>query len=321
MGFIRTQAGLGELGFVRGPAMIYAAPLTQAPPSAITDVIKGVSTSPTSEVQSLAITGTPSGGTFKLAFKGAVTGTIAYNAAAADVQAALAPLTTIGFGNVACTGGALPGSAVVITFSGALAGQGQPLITVSTPALTGGTTPAAAVTRTTPGVGPYDPQGAWFALGATKNGITPSVNNTETEFTVDQYLAPIGTLPDQWTWSLATSLVETTLENLALVWDMGPVTLDTVPTIPEKVMGFGDPDSYAQRQIAVIHRRTNPGTLNGLLRMHYFRLCSRTAAESSMVYQASGDQQSVALNMRAYSDPRITDPYQRVGYMRDQVPS
>lgn len=321
MGFIRTAAGLAELGFVRGPAMIYASPMNQAPPDDITDIIKGADATPTNEVQSLAITGTPSAGTFKLAFKGVITGTIAYNASAAAVQLALSTLTSIGFGNVACTGGPLPGTPVVITFQGNLAGTAVPLITVSTPALTGGTTPVAAVTRTTPGTGPYDPVGLWFPLGATKNGINPSVTNTETEFTVDQYLAAIGTLPDTWTWTLTTSLVEVSPENLAIAWDMGPVTLNTVPVIPEKRLGFGDPDTYTERQFAVVHRRTNPGVNNGLLRAHYFRKCSKQGAESGLGYQASGDQQSVPLNLRAYSDPNIGNQYERVGYLLDQQPA
>lgn len=324
MAFIRTQAGLGELGFVRGPAMLYYAPLTQPPPASISDsttgVIKGASASPTNEVQSLATSGTPTGGTFKLSFKGQVTGTIAFNAAATDVAAALQSLTTIGFGNVACTGGALP-SAVVITFGGSLAGTAVPLIVVSTPALTGGSSPAAAVTRTTTGTGPYDPIGSWSVLGATKNGIVPSVNQTSTEFTVDQYLQPLGRLYDTWTWTLATSLVEVTPENLTLAWDMGPVTLNAVPTPAEKKMGFGAPTTPSQWQIAIIHARTNPGPLNGLLRLHYFRRAQRSDAESSLTYQASGDQQSVAFNMTMYPDTTVSDPYSQVGYLLDQVAS
>lgn len=319
-GFVRTQAGLTELGFVRGPAMIYAAPLTTAPPATIPDIILPPSTSPVNEVQSLAITGTPTGGTFKLAFKGAVTGTIAFNAAAADVQAALSALTTIGFGNVACTGGPLPGSPVVITFGGSLAGTNVPTITISTPVLTGGTTPVAAVTVTTPGSGPYDPVGAWFALGATKDGVNPTYNNTEDEFTIDQQLAILGALPNQHTWAFTTSLVEVSLENLALVCNMGAVTLNTVPAIPEKKMGMGSPTTYDQFRVAIIHRRTNPGALNGLLRCHFFRIAQRQAAEVSFgPYQASGDQVKAALSMRGLADETVSDPFQNVGYFLDQV--
>lgn len=107
----------------------------------------------TSEVQTLTITGTPTGGTFKLEFRGQRTATIAFNAAAAAVVTALEALSTIGTGGVTATGTlATPTFEVVITFAGALAARAVPLITVVESALTGGTTPAAAVAETTPGV-------------------------------------------------------------------------------------------------------------------------------------------------------------------------
>lgn len=105
-----------------------------------------------SDVQTLTVTGTPTGGSIRLAFNGQVTAAIAYNAAAADVQAALEALTNVGTGNVAVTAaGALPGNAQTITFQSYLGSRWQPLITVFSNSLTGGTTPAAAVVHTTPG--------------------------------------------------------------------------------------------------------------------------------------------------------------------------
>jgi hypothetical protein len=103
------------------------------------------------EVQTVTITGTPTGGTFKLMFGDQVSASIAYNAAAAAVQTALAALSNIGTGNVTCGGGALPGTAVTVTFSGTLAGRNVPMLVVVDAALTGGTAPAIAVTETTPG--------------------------------------------------------------------------------------------------------------------------------------------------------------------------
>jgi hypothetical protein len=206
----RTNAGIDQLGFVRGPARLLAAPLSQAPPANIGDIIK-LTGSPTNEVQTLAISGTPTAGTFRLSFKSVTTATIAYNAAASAVQAALEGLSTIGTGNVAATGGPLPGSPVVLTFQGQLAGTNLPLLTVVAPAFTGGTTPAATVVETTPGTGLYDPIGSWFDLGATKNGVVPTMNNTEEEFTIDQQKVSIGVLPNEWTWSFTTSLAGASL--------------------------------------------------------------------------------------------------------------
>lgn len=80
------------------------------------------------EVQTLSIVGTPDGGTFTLSFNGQVTAGIAFNASAATVQTALRALTTINGANVNCTGGALPGTPIVVTFVGTLANNDVPLI-------------------------------------------------------------------------------------------------------------------------------------------------------------------------------------------------
>jgi hypothetical protein len=102
------------------------------------------------EIQTLTITGTPTGGTFKLTFGGQQTGTIAFNASAATVQTALVALSTIGTGNVVCGGGALPGTGVTITFQGTLANTDVALLT-SADTLTGGTSPATHLAETTKG--------------------------------------------------------------------------------------------------------------------------------------------------------------------------
>lgn len=102
------------------------------------------------EVQTVTITGTPTGGTFTLTFNGETTATIAYNASAANVKTALDALN--GIDAVTCGGGALPGTPVTVTFSGdAVDDMAHNLMTADGTGLTGGTTPAVAVTRTTPG--------------------------------------------------------------------------------------------------------------------------------------------------------------------------
>lgn len=58
----------------------------------------GVGAGGTNEVQSVTITGGPTGGTFTLTYSGQTTGAIAYNATAAAVQAALGALSNIGTG-------------------------------------------------------------------------------------------------------------------------------------------------------------------------------------------------------------------------------
>lgn len=106
--------------------------------------------SPANEVQSLATSGTPTGGTIQLTFQGQTTAPIAFNAAASAVQTALLALSNLDSGDVAASGGALGTAPVVLTFGGRFAGANVPRITV-TSQLTGGTNPTAAITVTTEG--------------------------------------------------------------------------------------------------------------------------------------------------------------------------
>ncbi|WP_280425280.1 major capsid protein [Nocardia carnea] len=102
----------------------------------------------TNEVQTVTITGTPTGGHFTLSFGGSTTSNLAHNATAATVQAALAALPTIGTGNIAVAGSA--GGPYTVTFIGALGATNVAAMT-ATGSLTGGTTPAVAVALTTAG--------------------------------------------------------------------------------------------------------------------------------------------------------------------------
>lgn len=107
----------------------------------------------TNEVQQVAITGGPTGGTFTITYAGQTTAAIPYNANAAAVQAALEALSNIAPGDVVVSGGALPGTPVVVEFRGTLAQTNVGQMT-TTDSFTGGTAPASAVTTTTPGVAP-----------------------------------------------------------------------------------------------------------------------------------------------------------------------
>jgi hypothetical protein len=120
--------------------IIAVAPTSVALPPALT--------SGTAEVQTVTITGAPTGGTFTLTLVDQTTAAIAYNATAADVATAVAALSNVGAGNVTGSGGPLPGTAVTLTFSAALGNVAE---MTATSALTGGTTPAVTVATTTEG--------------------------------------------------------------------------------------------------------------------------------------------------------------------------
>jgi hypothetical protein len=93
------------------------------------------------EVQTVTITGAPTGGTFTLTLDGEATTAIAYNATAAVVQAALKALSNVDSVTVTGTG------PYVVTFGG---DTNVPQMT-ATGSFTGGTTPAISVATTTGG--------------------------------------------------------------------------------------------------------------------------------------------------------------------------
>ncbi len=127
-----------------------AAPYLDASPGGSLD-LSAFGNTVQNEEQTITITGTPTGGTFTLTFSGQTTGAIAFNASAATVDTALEALSNIDPGDVTCTGGALPGTAVVCEFTGALADTDVVEMTADGSLLTGGASPDAAVTTTQPG--------------------------------------------------------------------------------------------------------------------------------------------------------------------------
>lgn len=116
----------------------------------------------TDEVQTVTITGAPTGGTFTLTFSGQTTAAIAYNATAATVQAALAALSNIGAGNVVVTGNA--GGPWTVDFVGTLANTDVAQMT-HTDSLTGGSSPAVAIATTTAGGADAGSDGRQVAAG------------------------------------------------------------------------------------------------------------------------------------------------------------
>lgn len=103
----------------------------------------------TNEVQTLTITGTPTGGDFTITFSGQTTGVIAYNADAATIETALEALSNIEVGE-ATVAGSNPGP-FTVTFSGQYAETNVPLMTTNAAGLTGGTSPDVTVGVTTEG--------------------------------------------------------------------------------------------------------------------------------------------------------------------------
>ncbi len=130
----------------------------------------------TAEVQTVTITGGPTGGSFTLTVEGATTGAIAYNATAAAVQAALEALSSVQPGDITVSGA--DGGPYTLTFT--TGGGNVAQITASGASLTGGTSPAVAIATTTAGAstgsgGTQTPSGHLFNSTSIRTGQTEDV--------------------------------------------------------------------------------------------------------------------------------------------------
>jgi YD repeat-containing protein len=108
---------------------------SSAPTSSPTELVTGYGYS-TDAVQTVWLTGEPTGGTFTLSFGGDTTDAIAYDASASTVQDELEGLASVGAGKVFVAAGAFGGWEV--RFTGDLAGKYQSQITGNAAGLTGG---------------------------------------------------------------------------------------------------------------------------------------------------------------------------------------
>lgn len=146
----------------------------------------------TSEVQTLTIGGTPTGGTFKLAFDGHTTAPITWSATdatlIANIDAALEALPNIGTGGVTTAAGTVTSGigTITMTFAGNLAKLVVPTISVANNSLTG-TSPTLAVAETTPGVT------ADFR-GAKKGALVTDTTNGKLYINTGTALAPTWTV-------------------------------------------------------------------------------------------------------------------------------
>jgi hypothetical protein len=304
--------------FIVGAARIVFAPMTTAVPTDLPDIIYMSTASNANEVQTLTVTGTPTGGTFKLQFRGYKTAAIAYNATAAAVQAALELLSTIGTGGVVATGGPLPGTPVVLTFSSQLGNTNVPSITIVNPAFTGGTTPVATIAVTTPGVGIYDVKPGWFDLGPTLGGITVTHNNGEQTYTIDQINADIFTLPNSTEMSVSAAVSRNDIDTMQLLFEGDTITVNG--TTGNRFLPLGPFSTYTQRRVVILSQRPSldGGITPGGVRGVFFRISQRSPQEASLVYNKEGTQQTVAFTWKALADTTVTNERARFGGVFDE---
>lgn len=151
----------------------------------------GAPSAGTSEIQTITIGGTPTGGTFKLKFRGFTTAAIAWSATnntlRDNVDAALEALSSIGAGGVTTAVGTMTAGigTLTVTFAANLAVRPVPTITVADNSLTG-TAPTVDVAETTPGV-------AATGLGAAKGASLTDTTNGIAYINTGTALAPTWT--------------------------------------------------------------------------------------------------------------------------------
>jgi hypothetical protein len=316
-GFQRiTPIGLGT---IRGPARLVVAPVGTPFPSTLAQIINvaAINVGYVPAVETISITGAPTGGTFQLAFQTYQSPAIPYNATAVQVQAALNAIAgVVSAGGVTCTGGPVNTTPVVATFG---VNGSQPLLTTVN-ALTGGATPAVTVAMTAPGNGQYDvaPGSAWTELGSTRSGVQSSRNNTETQLDVDQVYSSIMAVPDEWEMTVATQFAETTFANLQMAWEGGTITLDTTQTPNEQHLPMGAPLRYTERLLAVLHQKTIGPDAGGVRALVYRRVL-RSPQNSTLDYQKTGQMQTIPHSFRAFADWTITNEYNRFADFIEQV--
>lgn len=155
----------------------------------------------------------------------------------------------------------------------------------------------------------YDAAVGWNDLGATKTGITITVNNTEETFDVDQILGDLDSRPTGWEVTVATALAEMTLERLQFAWEGGAIA--TGGGI--RSMGVGQPATYTRRRLAVLFQKPN-----GKIRAFVFRNAQRTPQESAIAFNKTGEQQSVPVRFRALADTSVAEVRERIFMIFDQ---
>jgi hypothetical protein len=134
----------------------------------------------TKEVQTVTVTGAPTGGDFTLTYDGQTTATIPFNASAAAVLAALNALSNIAPGDVTVTGA----GPYVVTFQ---TPGDTALMTADGTGLTGGADPDVSAATTTPGVARAPLDGLWaYGTGPVEARLSDVVTNEDMAATINR---------------------------------------------------------------------------------------------------------------------------------------
>jgi hypothetical protein len=173
------------------------------------------------------------------------------------------------------------------------------------------------VTRTQAGFGEFDPVGEWSDLGATKGGIKITRNNTESLQDIDQIQAAVAALPDEWEMTVEAPLAETNEENLSVAWEGSGITVNASQTPNENIVGYGNPLSYEERRLAILHKITL-GSNKNKLKAFVFRKVMRSATASTIDFMKTGNMATVNTTFRCFADATVANPLYSMGELYEQ---
>jgi sugar lactone lactonase YvrE len=184
-----------------------------------------------SEQQTVAVE-SATGGTFTLEFEGQETAGIPYNASAAEAQAALEALATIGAGNVKVE---IPGSSYIVDFVGVLASADVPALVADGTGLTGGGEQAVTVKEAIKGFNGHFEGGLANATGVAAYTYTNTFPSNRR-----LYLA----VAEDGATDQVKVLSGPSPERLKLRRTITGVDEDDNPDTPEQKFGFGAAGAY-----------------------------------------------------------------------------
>jgi hypothetical protein len=144
----------------------------------------------------------------------------------------------------------------------------------------------------------------WRSMGYTNEGININRTRTTVDWDSDQE-AQVDIIHDAWQQELTTTLLQTTEQNYAEIWQgIGPTTATGASPAQTQVT-FGKPTTLNHRRVATIHPDKN-----GRLWCWAFRDCVIVAA-GALAMTRTG-QMGLPIMIRPLSDDDISDVNDRV---------
>lgn len=144
----------------------------------------------------------------------------------------------------------------------------------------------------------------WRFMGYTGEGINLNRTRSTVDWDADQE-AQVDIIHDAWTHELTTTLLQTSGQNYADVWQGTGPTVATGATPSQTMVTFGKPTTLNHRRLAVIHPDKN-----GRLWAWAYRDCI-IIASGALAMTRTG-QLGLPITVRSFSDSDITDVNDRM---------